>query len=236
MRLFKRPEVFNGYKKPMSPSDKGRLAHDQLIAGVQIQNYNLRIIIILLSVAFIIQSACNVYLLNRPAVKPYVVTVSENTGNIKFAGLIEDQKYVPKREELEYFLREFIRNTREIPLDPVVYNNNKRRAAALMTQDALNQMEPFEKSEKLRFGKETVQINIDTIIPNPDSNNSYRVQWHESSYDIGSGSKKVIYMTGLFTFVQIAPKDKKTAELNPLGIYIAGFNWDKDASNSKGGK
>lgn len=230
--FFKRPEKFTTIL-PKSPAEKASDTWDKREGAIVVQNYNLRRIIVglviisgFLTVGLVIQSL-------KSTVIPYVVEVDTNTGMVKNAGPLKENNYTPQKAEIKYFLSKFVINTREIPLDPVVYKDHWDAAYAFLTKSAASKMNAEVKNEKIadKFGKKTVQVNITSVLP-MEGSNSYQIRWNEEEFSIGSGEKVVTPMAGIFTVANIPAKDEDTMDLNPLGIYISDFNWSKDATAS----
>lgn len=82
-----------------------------------------------------------------------------------------------------------------------------------------------EKSSE-KFGHQTVQINIGTILP-MEGGHSYQIRRTEEVFTI---AKKVTPYSGIFTVQTIQSKDEAQPATNPIGLYISDFSWSKDAS------
>ena len=72
----------------------------------------------------IIMSFGIVYISMRSEYIPFMVRIDGKTGFTEAVGPIKEIKYDPKEAEIIYFLGEFIRNIRTVPLDPVVFKSN----------------------------------------------------------------------------------------------------------------
>ena len=146
---------------------------------------------------------------------------------------IQEQKYDIKDAQIKYFLGQFIKNIRELPLDIVIYKQNINTAYAFMTKDAANKMNSILSADEnltQNIGKKTVLTKINTILPISGSENSWQIRWTEETYTLGSNKKNVANMSAIVTIAIKAPKDEATLTINPLGIYIKDFSWDKEAS------
>lgn len=230
--LFKRPEKFTTMV-PKTPAERAQSAWDKRGGELVVQNHNLRTIIVGLIIAQAITTGGLVVQSLKSMVIPYVVKVDTSTGMVENVGPLKENKYTPQEAEIKYFVSKFIINTREIPLDPVVYKDHWNSAYAYLTKTASSKMNAEIKNEKIteKFGKKTVQVNITSILP-MEGSNSYQVRWNEEEFSIGSGEKTVTPMSGIFTIANIPAKDEETLKVNPLGIYISDFNWSKDATAS----
>ena len=118
-----------------------------------------------------------------------------------------------------------------MPLDPVVYKENLSTAYGFLTKNAALKLQTMLKSEKTteKFGHQTVQINISTILA-MEGGHSYQIRWNEEVFTIGTGEKKVTPYSGIFTIQIIKSDDEAQLLINPLGMYISDFSWSKDAS------
>ena len=91
-------------------------------------------------------------------------------------------------------------------------------------------MRDVMKQENLtgKLGKETVQIDVQVVVP--VSSSTYQVRWIETSF---SKEGKVIEnrkMTGLFSIEIIPPKDEKEVLSNPLGLLIKDVSWSRETN------
>lgn len=80
-------------------------------------------------------------------------------------------------------------------------------------------------NRKEMFGKMTIQIKISSILDK--GTNVYQVNWQEIEMDAG-GRQNIVYMTGIFTLATIPVEDEELKRINPLGIFITDFSWDRD--------
>ena len=61
------------------------------------------------------------------------------------------------------------------------------------------------------------------------------MRWTEEEFGITSGNKKVTNMSGIFSYTRL-PVEKEKLEINPLGLYITGFDFSNDASQVNNGQ
>lgn len=229
--FFQTPNKFTNYQPSNPAKSKEERIWDERDGTYIVQNYNLRrlclgliLVVIVMAVGLIIQSTKN-------TVEPYFIEVNTTTGQVKNVGKIENVEYNPQEAEIKYFLTQFVCNTRNIPLDPVVYKKNWNNAYMFLTKNAAQKMNAEVQSENIAqyFGKKTVQVNILSVLP-LEGGNSYQVRWNEEEFVIGNGDKQTIPMSGIFTVMILPVKDEATLQVNPLGIYISDFNWTKDST------
>ena len=229
--LFSKPEKFTNYE-PESPAARAARKWDEREGEIIVQNYNLRRLLVGLLTVIIFLTVGLVYKSLSSNVMPYVVEVDTMTGAIRNVGTVEASTHYQAGEAVyKYFLSKFLKNTREIPLDPVVYKENLSASYGFLTKDAAVKLQTMLKSEKMteKFGHQTVQINISTILP-LEGGHSYQIRWTEETFTIGNGEKKVTPYSGIFTVQIIKSDDEEQLSKNPIGMYISDFSWSKDAS------
>jgi type IV secretion system protein VirB5 len=231
--FFRPPEKFISDTVATNPYEKAKKVWDDRDGHLRLQNFNLRRICWGLLLVCIILAGGLIFQSTKSTVAPYVIEVDSTTGMARNVGLVQSQQYQPKEAENKYFLSEFIKNTREIPLDPVVYEQKWQTAYAYMTQSAANKMNVVMQQEQpLQYlGKKTVQVHIVVMVPM--GNNSYQVRWTEEEFNVSNGQKTVVPMSGVFTIYLSPPKSEKEIQTNPLGIYISDFNWAKEIPSGK---
>ena len=229
--LFSKPEKFTNYE-PESPAERAARKWDEREGEIIVQNYNLRRLLVGLMAVVTILTLGLVYKSLSSNVMPYIVEVDKTTGMVMNVGTVEASAHYQAGESVyKYFLSKFLKNTREIPLDPVVYKENLTTAYGFLTKNAATKLQTMLKTEKTteKFGHQTVQINISTILP-MEGGHSYQIRWTEETFTIGTGEKKVTPYSGIFTVQTIKSEDEEQLEVNPIGLYISDFSWSKDAS------
>lgn len=229
--LFNKPEKFTSYE-PESPAARAARKWDEREGEIIVQNYNLRRLLLGMLAVVMFLTAGLVYKSLSSNVMPYIVEVDTVSGAIRNVGTVEASKNYQAGEAVyKYFLSKFLKNAREIPLDPVVYRENLTTAYGFLTKNAALKLQTMLKSEKMpeKFGHQTVQINIATILP-MEGGHSYQIRWTEENFTIGNGEKKVTPYSGIFTVQTIRSEDEAQLMINPIGLYITDFSWSKDAS------
>lgn len=240
--LFKQPNLNEGYN-PKSPAEKNaRDVWDQREGSVIVQNHNLRRLNIGQLVVNLVLVGAIVFLSTKSSVQPFVVFANPESGEVWNVGTAQEAKdFEPNEAVKKYFMANFIKKIREIPLDPVVRSKNLTTGFSFMTRSAATKLQNQLENEKVQnlVGNSTVTVDIVSIVP-MDSNNSYQVRWTETTYGMKDGKKTVTPYSGIFTVQTIKSDDEKQIAINPIGFYISDFNWSKDATavndkNSKNG-
>lgn len=230
----KRPENFNArsHPNPMTPADKARAVWDERVGSVVTQSYNWRRIALILCGLCVAFGLGLLYLASMTKVIPYVVTVDKTTGEVHQAGAFVSNDYEPQEKEIRYFLVNFISNARTIQLDPIAQNRAQVKAYAYLTQNAARKYQDIQISEKYaeKVGNKTVSVNIVSVTKVPESSSSYQIRWTEEEYDIRTGGKDTSHMSGVFTYTMLPVESDEQLLLNPLGLFISGFDFTSDVS------
>lgn len=218
----------------LSPAEEAAGVWAERDGGFQKQAYNWRRIALGLLAALIVTTVGLIVLAMRSSVEVHVVEIDSSQGvvkDVRDTGAVTDVNYNPQEAEIKFFLSEFIKNTREVGLDPVVRKTNWEKAYFFLTKDAAAKHTTIAQNEKVdeKFGKETCQVSINSIVPIENSN-SFHVTWSEDIFYVGTGQKVIHNMSGVFTVTHIPVKDEEIVKFNPLGIYISDFNYSKDSS------
>jgi len=170
-----------------------------------------------------------VYESTRLSIEPYFVEVNRSTGEVHVVGTVNQIKYSPTDAEATYFLRQWVQWVRSVPLDPVLVKQNWMKAYRLMRQSSANTLNDWARTDQRlgAVGRETVSVEILSAVPIANSK-SYQVRWHEVVRNAEGGIKDQYNMTATFTVDMQVPRDEKTLAVNPIGLYIVGYQWAKD--------
>jgi type IV secretion system protein VirB5 len=143
--------------------------------------------------------------------------------------------YDPPEQLYIHFLSEFVRNIRAKTLDPVVDYNNLQKGRVYLGNVAANKLDSIINSEKQNtagaLSARTIQVNIVSIVPvsgGADKSKTYQARWNEILYSEIGETVMTRRLTGIFLTERIPPTDAQTAVVNPLGLYITDFSWDRD--------
>ncbi|SOO09581.1 Type IV secretory pathway, TrbF component (fragment) [Xanthomonas citri pv. fuscans] len=80
-----------------------------------------------------------------------------------------------------------------------------------------------------KVGQETVTTQVTSVVP--VSADSYQVRWVETSFTDQGQVKERATWTSTFTIKQSTP-DPKIELVNPLGLFITDFNWQRDIGSA----
>ena len=167
--------------------------------------------------------------------KTYVVRVDSTTGRIDAGQEIKAVAYSPRDAEIKYFLMEFLRKTRGIPLDPVMYRNNWATAQHYMTGEAARKMAILVERENQpsKLNHVTTELTFVTMQPQVGVKDAYQIRWQETEYPVsagngGPGPKTETYV-GIFSYGVFPPKEEKELAINPLGLMITDLTYAREA-------
>ena len=181
------------------------------------------VIIIILIIAL-------VYICMTAKFKTYVVRVNDTTGEVSSGVELKARDYSPRQAEINYFLREFIRNTRSVPNDLVVLRKNWERANHFMTAEANVKYTNLAVKEGRTLNKiqgKMIEPTISTLQLQPGMDRTYQIRWIEETFSSAGISTRASY-SGLFTIVVNPPKSESELQINPLGLKISDLVYQKE--------
>lgn len=192
----------------------------------RIHNQNLMIFFLIIS--NLLQTSGLIYQSSKSLLAPYVIHEKEN-GQVVFAGMIDQKSYTPSESVQQYFIKEFVENSRTLPEGAKEANRIWEKAYYSTTGAAKQRLrDEFEKDRmKERQGTEYSQVDIKSVVQQ-GSTDTYQIRWTESVFDREGKLKDKYDMTGSFTIELNPPKEMKDALTNPLGLYIKMFSWTRE--------
>lgn len=229
MSEFKEPvQSFAAKGATVTPYIRAQQEWDQRIGSARVQARNWRLLAFAAVALCFLLSGGLIFQSTKSMVTPYVVQVSDS-GMVQAVGPAKQANYRPEEPVIRFFVGEFIKKSRSIPLDPGVAKENWISAYNFMEPAAGNKMtELIQKEDPLsKLGKETRQISINVMVPT--GNNSWEVRWTETATPVGVSAQPQVYrMTGLFTVSVSEPKSEEALKANPLGLFIKDFSWSRE--------
>lgn len=166
-------------------------------------------------------------LANRPPPPPLYVQVNGD-GSMEARGHAS-AGYAVGEKEYRYYLGKWIEKIRTVSLDPIVVRNNWNEGYAFTTPAAANKLNAWARrpdSPMAKLGRETVSVQVTAVLP--VSPTSYQVRWVETSYTNQGQVKDQAGWTATFTVRQDKSVPKELEQVNPGGIFITDFNWQRD--------
>lgn len=221
------PTIYKPESAPETPYQRAQDEWDNRMGRLVVQKFNWMKIAVASSFTSVLLAGGLIYQSAKSTVVPYVVQVDKG-GVVQAVGKADQTNFKPGKPVIDYFLAQFVRWTRSLPLDPVVARENWLNAYGFLRQEATIQLNEIAQREKPldKLGQETIAINVESVVPKSDS--SYQVRWVETTYSKEGSITGTNTMTGLFTVEIQPPGDEAQLRVNPLGLYIKQFSWSKD--------
>jgi len=211
-----------------TPYTRARAEWDDRIGNARVQARNWRLVAILSLLVSAVIVALLIIFLSIDHTKIYVAQVTKAGRVVNVAPL--SKPYQPTDAQKEYFISEFIKKVRSLPLDPVVAQQNWQSAYNYLTQAGAKQLDAVMakmQPQKL-LGKEAITVKINDI--NALSPNTFQVDWTETVFSKQGEQSEVRKFSGVFTVAVSQPKTQAQMLANPLGIYIKHFDVNRRES------
>lgn len=163
--------------------------------------------------------------------KTYVVRIDNATGRVELGGQLVASNYEPRDAELKYFISDFIRKIRTVPLDPVLYKTNWKNAQYFLIPQAAQKLNNMiaKENQIAHLGSVTTQVTIRSLQKQPGLENTFQVRWAEENFETnGSLDREINYYVGLFSIVIIPPEKEEELSVNPLGMRIGDLSYAKE--------
>lgn len=171
---------------------------------------------------------------SQSKIVPYIIEV-DKLGNAVASGPISQTKTTDPRV-IKSAVAEFITDSRLVTPDIALQRAAIFRIYARLTpaDPATKKMNDWlngdpEATPFARARKEMVNIDIKSILP--QTADTWQVDWLETSRDRNGGlSEKPVMHRGLVTVYTADPAagtTEKQLRVNPLGIYVRDFSWQK---------
>ncbi|OGT06766.1 MAG: hypothetical protein A2103_05790 [Gammaproteobacteria bacterium GWF2_41_13] len=215
--------------KPIEPAEtpyqKAKQVWDHRIGDSRIQAENWRFTAILSLIISLVLLILLIISLSLEKDHVFIAEVSNEGRVVNVAPLTI--RYEPTLAQKEYFISQFVKLSRELPLDPVVAKQNWLNAYGFLSQRASEQLNTLFKVENplASLGKKTITVVIADV--NPVSNQTIQVDWIETATNNQGTIESKITYSGVFTLAIKQPVTQKEILSNPLGIFITDFHFSK---------
>lgn len=214
---------------------KARDEWDNRIGSVVVSAKNWRVIGVMSLGLSLLLSMGVIYQTSLNKIVPMVIALDRISGEPKIIGKVTEIGYQPQIAEIKYFLSSFVWKIRTVSKDPVLIKQNWLEAYKFMRPRAaqiLNEMTNRDIQSPLKkIGERTVLVEIISITKVGDGN-SYQVRWQESEYSANGGLEDRYNMSGVFSVEFDTPEDEGTLAINPLGLFVSGFEWGRELTLS----
>ena len=165
------------------------------------------------------------YEATRIKVAAYYVPVDEigRPGHVELVGNV----YTPSNAAIIYFLSDWTRTMFAKPTDPIVAREDLLKDFSVLRGNAATGMNQWASANDPMkdIGHVARTVAINAVLQRSDQ--SWQVDWTESTFTDGSKSNDVKY-TGLFTVETVPPTNQSELLANPLGLHITAINWSRE--------
>ena len=216
---------------PETPFRRAKEEWDNRIGSVVIQARNWRFAffgVVLISLGLL---ALVIFQFREQRVIPVIVGIDKERGEPIVIGPVTDGSYRPGPLEIKYFLSEFIRYVRAVPLDQIIIRQNWLRAYSFLRKDAANLLNELankdENSPLKKIGSVVVSVQPLSVVQITGTD-SYQLRWKETVFSAQGNKLDEYSMLGTFSLELQPPKDQQTLQDNPLGLFIKNFQWNRE--------
>ncbi len=229
--FLSQPTSFKPAAAGETPFRQAQQAWDLRLGTSAAQAKNWRLAFFTLSALAVLLGAALLVVISQQRIVPILVGLDKETGEATVMGPAESHTKQPGPLEVKYFLAQFIRFVRTVSLDQIVIKQNWLRAYSFLRPEAaglLNELTQSDSNNPLnKIGKVLVTVQPLSILQVPETN-SYQLRWRETVF--ATHGSKIEEYTMLATFILEIdpPKDEQMLQENPLGIFIKGFQWNRE--------
>lgn len=225
------PDTKKPFKALETPYLRGAQEWDERIGSARVQAKNWRLAFFTATLLSFLLLFGNLFQLSQNKLVPLVITLNKESGRPDVLGKLNSIYYKPQLQEIRFFINQFIEKVRSVPDDPVLIKKNWLQAYAFLRRGAataLNELTNSDEDSPLKkIGEQTVTFSIISVVQVAGTE-SYQARWREKIFNNSGGLLDEYTMTGVFTIEFETPKDEKTLYVNPLGIFIKSFQWNRE--------
>jgi len=211
-----------------TPYHKARQEWDRRMGAAVVQAANWRLVAVAELALLLVASIGMVYLGSLPKAVPHLVQV-DKIGAPSYFGPVDRaafRDFKPPVASLQYHLRRFVTDTREISSDRAVLKRNWFDVYKLVTPNAANQLNAYVKENNLFERVERqVRVSIQINLTVPISQETWQVDWTETTWDEHGNQTATAVWRGNFRVLLKPPDSEEQLALNPLGLFIDELHW-----------
>jgi len=210
-----------------NPYLAARREWDERYGSLITRAQNWRIAAFLAMLIALVEAATLIPLATGSRVKTIVVAV-DSIGRVVASGPAEQTSAVDDRLK-RAALFQWIQDLRMVTTDPITQRRSIDRVyamigngsrAQIVVTDFYRNNTPFDRART-----ETVTVDVHSIVPT--SNQSYEIDWSETTRDHAGELAGTQNWKAVLTIALNPPTDEKFARINPLGIYVIDASWSK---------
>ena len=225
------PQTYNRSEPVNTPYYRAKQEWDARIGQTVVQAKNWRLAAIFSCLVSLVLSSTLVLLIQKNEIIPVIVGIDKERGEAKVIGRASDIHYMPELPEIRFFITHFITLIRGVPSDPVLIKQNWLKAYYFLRREAANMLNEItnndQQSPLKQIGKTTVVVRPISVVQVAGSD-SYQARWEETLYDQHGTIVEKFTMNGVFTVEFAPPTEEETLAVNPLGLYIRSFQWNRE--------
>jgi type IV secretory pathway TrbF-like protein len=134
-------------------------------------------------------------------------------------------------------LTSFIEKSRRVTMDPPVTVIDRDEVHGMVVGQAGALLARFFKERDTVDHRERVLVNVSSALPIPASKSSWIVDWTERVIDAAGNDISTTDWRGTFVvrLVKVPDQQDKDLRRNPLGIYVADYQWKQLPAGPKAG-
>jgi type IV secretory pathway TrbF-like protein len=227
MRFKRGIQRYGRTTEPETPYSRAGAAWDARLGSAHAQSRNWRAMAFgTLALAMTLGGGL-LWQAGQSRVVPYVVAV-DHLGEPEAVGPASDH-HDPDEAEIAWFLGHFVRDLRNVSLDPVVLRANWLEAyrfstdrAALFLNAQARSANPFAS-----LGVRTVSADVTSVVRISDR--SFQVKWVEQAFERGNLAD-TSHWTAILTILVKPPRSVEVLRVNPLGLYVDALDWNRELS------
>ncbi|RRD40524.1 type IV secretion system protein [Leptotrichia sp. OH3620_COT-345] len=156
----------------------------------------------------------------------YILRVKENTGEPVSTEIYKNDTLNIGKNEIEFFLKKFIADTRTITLDRKIFESTIKNTNLFLTSETQKKVQSILSNEGvINFFdlKKTREVEILSISAIPETKNTYQVRWREKEYNENGTLTQRRNLNSILKINFFTP-NKEQVSVNPIGMIITDFN------------
>lgn len=213
--------------QPLDPYGPERFARSNQIAEQAFalkRAHTLNLLLALLAVGLF---AGLIYHSTRTRIRPYVVEV-DRRGHAVAAGVAEEMP-APDERMILHAISVWIVRTRTVTTDKALQQREIVRAYAFTRGPAVKRLNDWYRTHPpfARARRQTVSVELESILALDDTARRYRVQWTETIRSPSGGVIDTQPWQAVLTVTVDPPERTEEVLTNPLGIAVTTFDWQR---------
>lgn len=156
----------------------------------------------------------------------YILRVNEKTGEPISTETFANTNINLTDNEIEYFLRKFIVDSRTVTTEKKVFDKNLKDINFFLIAQSQQKLQSILSEENILSFFETNRtrdVEILSFSKVPQANNTYQIRWREREFDKDGRLVKRSVFNSLINVDYFQPNKDQIA-INPIGLLIKDFN------------